>query len=372
MKESTHSSTNIYTIMEVLGEGFSGVVYKAEKKDESGQMSTTVALKVLNSNELIDIWRREFQSLKQVRSHNCVQVFGFERVMEKPALSLEYVEGLSLQELTGYGAMSPELIIEVCSQTLRGLKDLWEQGLYHGDLSPANVLVSTSGVVKLLDFGLGNRTESKTLGTPQFIAPEALHGRGVARESDLYSFGRVIEYLCIGDTKNTEFKRVIFELTHKEAERREVPDWESHPSHKRLLSKFVTDIYRQKKFEQEPTKEFTVKSVVIPLRKHQPVLFRRLILSGVMAIILLLVGLSIWMQRVQPSVASLKVRSNSWYRLTINGEDFGYTPIDIDQISSGPLVIQWEGPAGSGQRVLTLVEGENKVIDDTFFRQQGE
>lgn len=368
MKESTHSSTNIYTILEILGEGSSGTVYKAEKKDESGQISTIVALKVLNSNELIDIWRSEFHSLKIVRSHNCVHVFGFERVMEKPALSLEYVEGLSLQELTGFGALDLEINREICSQILAGLKDLWGQGLYHGDLSPANVLVSTSGTVKLLDFGLGNRTESKTLGTPQFVAPEVTLGNADPEKSDLFSLGRVIEYLCVGDSRAPDLQKIISNLTQEDAERRKVPDWESNPIDKNVLADKVKKAYRQKTFEQEPTKEFVVKSVAIPLRRSQPSMIKRRMIIGLILVAALAASVLAWrLVNHAPATASLKIRSNSWYRLTINGKDFGYTPIDADQLDPGPTVIKWEGPSGSGQRVLTLGEGENRVIDDTFF-----
>lgn len=371
MKTSTYSSTNVYKIMEVLGEGSSGTVYKAEKQDESGQISTIVALKVLNSNELTDIWRREFQSLKQVRSHNCVHVFGFERVMDKPALSLEYVEGLSLQELTGYGVLTGELITEITCQILDGLEDLWDQGLFHGDLSPANVLVSTSGVVKLLDFGLGNRSETKTLATPHFTAPEVASGKETARSSDLYSLGRVIEYLGIGEESNKSFQQTVDRLTQKDAGQRRRPEIKPSVGGKEVLAEFVRQAYRQKKFELEPTKEFVVKSVAIPLQKNSQITFRRRYVSVALLVIALFfmgVGLK-WLVPVEAEPSNLKIRSNSWYKVSIDGKDYGYTPIDVE-LSSGKVSITWEGPFGKGERVLTLESGENKVIDDTFFGQK--
>lgn len=371
MKTSTYSSTNVYKIMEILGEGSSGTVYKAEKQDETGQISTIVALKVLNSNQLTDIWRREFQSLKQVRSHNCVHVFGFERVMDKPALSLEYVEGLSLQELSGYGVLSGELIKEITCQILSGLEDLWELGLFHGDLSPANILVSTSGVVKLLDFGLGNRSETKTLATPHFTAPEVTVGSGNARSSDLYSLGRVIEYLGIGEESNKCFQQAVDQLTQKDAEQRSMPEMESSVGGKQRLAEFVREAYRQKKFELEPTKEFVVKSVAIPIQKNSINSFRRRsIVAGLVfvAVFLLGVGLS-WLVPMGSEPSHLKIRSNSWYKVAIDGKDYGYTPIDTE-LPAGTIAITWEGPTGKGERVLTLEPGENKVIDDTFFGQK--
>ena len=253
--------------MEVLGEGSSGTVYKAEKQDESGQISTIVALKVLNSNELTDVWRREFQSLKQVRSHNCVHVFGFERVMDKPALSLEYVEGLSLQELTGYGVLKSNLISEITCQILSGLEDLWEQGLFHGDLSPANILVSTSGVVKLLDFGLGNRSETKTLATPHFTAPEVSLGKGTARSSDLYSLGRVIEYLAIGEKYDKSFQQAVEQLTQKDAGQRSLPETEPPAGGREALAEFVRDAYRQKNLGRSRPKNLSSNLWPFPCRK---------------------------------------------------------------------------------------------------------
>src|SRR3954471_20522810 len=86
-------------LKELLGEGGQGCVFKALRTDRESRLSQTVAVKILHSKTAVELWRKEFESLHRVRSPYCVQVLSFERVRGRPALILEYIEGVSLAAL---------------------------------------------------------------------------------------------------------------------------------------------------------------------------------------------------------------------------------------------------------------------------------
>ena len=155
MKKRSDSST-YYEIANLLGEGLNSCVYRAFRKDEKTSLTQEVALKILKSKKLVHLWRAEFETLRQVRSPHCLSVFGWEWIEDKPALVLECVDGLSLNELFRQTDLSIEEASEVFRQIQCGLEHLRQLGLCHGDLSLKNILINRKGLVKLVDFGLGN------------------------------------------------------------------------------------------------------------------------------------------------------------------------------------------------------------------------
>jgi serine/threonine protein kinase len=374
VKNQTHLSTNTYTVVDLVGEGSNSLVYKAIKSDSQKQIQTVIALKILKSETVMESWRAEFESLRRVRSLHCVSVHNFEWVMDRPALCLEYVEGVNLYDLVGATDLTADQVFEIAAQALAGLKDLWRQNLLHGDLSPANILVSANGVVKLLDFGLANRQESSRRATPQFVAPEAVLGGAESETSDLYSLGKVLEFLAPKSVQTPPLATAIVQLTQINAEKRQAPDQVSHEFLREQLAQLVQKILEDRKLQSNKTKEFTVQSVSFPFaaatpKKRKVVMSRRWAWSGLALLAIALILTAFWWSR-SPQTATLMVRSQHWYRIWINDVDYGYTPLEVPNLQAGPVIIRWQGESGSGQRALTLRRGENRVINDIFFQTQ--
>ena len=182
-------------LRKVIGEGGQGRVYEAVRLDPSTNLRQTVAVKLLHSRTSVDLWRKEFSSLAEVRSPYCVRVLSFERVRGRPALILEHVRGVSLTEWHRAQIGSPECRDEILAQVHAGLRDLRAQGSYHGDLSPNNVMIDDRGGIRLLDFGLANGHGADLRCTPEFAAPERLRGAPPEYASDLYSLGQLQTFL---------------------------------------------------------------------------------------------------------------------------------------------------------------------------------
>jgi hypothetical protein len=212
-----------YEILEELGKGGMGVVYKARERD-TGRM---VALKVLRKERLahpdmLSRFRREAQASARLTHPAIVQVFEADQDGDTPYLAMEYVAGITLQKLVEETGPLP--IGQACDfvrQTALGLEHATEQRLVHRDIKPANLMVvAPTGlplpprpVVKLLDMGVARifqltdqevslttlTRDGSVIGTPDYIAPEQLEDpRGVDVRADLYSLGCTFYYLLAG------------------------------------------------------------------------------------------------------------------------------------------------------------------------------
>jgi len=199
-----------YQLIDVLGEGGMGVVYRATDR----LTQKLVALKRLSvSSELLDFMSRtdsedlrvslarEFQFLASLRHPNIVSVldYGFDS-QNQPYLALELLQ--NAQPITDYcaGRSIPEQV-HLLLQVLQALVYLHRRGIIHRDLKPRNILVD-SGRVKLLDFGLSEVRNQQAIlrGTPAYLAPEVLNGEPIAEATDLYALGVVAYEIFSGRT----------------------------------------------------------------------------------------------------------------------------------------------------------------------------
>jgi serine/threonine protein kinase len=205
-----------YILLEVLGEGGMGQVFKARQR----RLKRLAALKVirkeyLNSISAVDRFHREAEAAARLAHPNIVAVYDAGEANGTHYLAMEYVEGTDLSKLLKTkGSPAPGLACEYIRQAALGLQHAHEQGLVHRDIKPSNLMLTDKGVVKVMDMGLarlssakdgdtqpGDLTSSGTvMGTPDYIAPEqAMNAKRVDIRADIYSLGCALFHLLAGE-----------------------------------------------------------------------------------------------------------------------------------------------------------------------------
>lgn len=344
MKQTLKSRAISYDLMEHLGEGLNSVVYKAVRADSLNHLNQTVALKILKSKNLVEIWKREFASLQQVVCKHCIRVYGFEWIDDRPALVLEYVNGISLRQLCLAGPISKELSHEILAQIQTGLLSLKEQGLSHGDLSPNNVMIDESGLVRLLDFGWANATEERVQTTQAFAAPEILSGGRPSFESDLYSLGAIEKMM----TRKTSSR-----LSLRAEDRSPFDGKSTEKGQKKLAAKVRHVQDYQNRFLQMMTKSLVVtKNVRSPLIHAFTLLF----------VIILSPQSQRWTSSVH-DFGILKVRAEQWMKIKINGQEVGFAPQELLLKPNRSHSLEWQAQNKSGKMAIHVQQDQIKVIN---------
>lgn len=199
-----------YEILSELGRGAMGEVYRARDP----RLDRDVAIKILPPDFAVDPARRrrfedEARALAALNHPNTVSIFDFGIAEGVAYAVMELVEGQTLQaELEG-GALQPGRAVELAVAISRGLAAAHGKGILHGDLKPANVMLTPDGQVKLLDFGLARRITEPAAdettqvmpgleGTPGYIAPERITGAPAVAASDLFALGVVMYEMVAG------------------------------------------------------------------------------------------------------------------------------------------------------------------------------
>jgi hypothetical protein len=200
-----------------------GDVYRAT--DTS--LGRDVAVKVLPPDVATDAhrvarFRREAHTLASLNHQHIAAIYGFEEVRGTAFLVLELVDGETLAERLRRGPLPLDDAFDLARQIAQGLEAAHERGIVHRDLKPANIKVTPSGMAKILDFGIakayagdgmggawpeaaesltrtGDHTAIGTfLGTPAYMAPEQVRGRGVDKRADVWAFGVVLYEMLTG------------------------------------------------------------------------------------------------------------------------------------------------------------------------------
>jgi serine/threonine-protein kinase len=194
-----------YRLEAVLGEGGMGIVYRAAR-DPGGEL---VALKVLR-RELSgdDTYRRRFEREGRIAAgithKHLVRVVDSGESDGRPYLASEYIDGRTLAELLADDEPLPvPAVARLAAELGTGLDTLHAEGLVHRDVKPANVMVASSGVAYLTDFGVARSAAATVLtkpghvvGTLDYLAPEVIRGSTAGPAADIYSLGCVV-YECL-------------------------------------------------------------------------------------------------------------------------------------------------------------------------------
>ncbi len=217
-----------YKILEKLGEGGMGVVYKAQDT----KLDRIVALKFLPPHLLNDAEARtrlilEAKSASGLNHPNITTIHEVDEVEGENFICMEYIEGKSLRESIKDRSFSIPEILNTTIQIAEGLKAAHRKGLVHRDIKSDNIMITPEGLVKIMDFGLAkiqgrsNLTKTgTTLGTIRYMSPEQLQGMEVDQRSDIFSFGVVLYEMITGQLpfKGEHEASVIYSILNETPE----------------------------------------------------------------------------------------------------------------------------------------------------------
>ena len=208
-----------YTVGPLLGAGGMGEVYQAHTR-----LGRNVALKVLpdavaHDRDRLARFAREAQALAALNHPHIAQIYGLEEVDARSALVLELVEGPTLADRLVRGSLPLDEALTLAAQIAQALAAAHDAGIVHRDLKPANIKITSSGAVKVLDFGLAKMyvddapsrdaslsptlTAAGTLagvivGTAAYMSPEQARGSPVDKRADVWAFGCVLYEMLSG------------------------------------------------------------------------------------------------------------------------------------------------------------------------------
>ena len=350
-----HSPSSVYEIKKTLSKGSSCGVFLAERKNKNYSIRQKVILKLFSSRS--KIYPLELGSLIQVRSPYCVKVLHFELIENKPALILEWVEGLNLVELKQSFPLTEEEVSFICRQIQRGLLDLKTAGLCHGDISPSNVLVDKKGQVLLIDFGKGNYMGDNVFSTPSFTAPEVLQGQKPNFLSDLFSLGRLEQSLLKTSLKPEppQFLGLAGDpLLDPSPLNRKLKNFKTLEKTKNLLAQKVLQ-----GLESKP--RLNAKTQVIANKQKTKSFW-----PGGLYLTALLYALSAGGQKSENSFGSLTVRSHQWLYLQIAGKK-GFSPFSSGPLPPGVYHLKWKSQNRQGQKMIEIKKDSHLLLAEKEF-----
>lgn len=197
-----------YRIVDRIGEGGMGVVYRAERAD--GQFEQQVAIKVIRAgvaaSARIERFLAERSILAQLQHPNIARLIDGGTHSGSPFLVMELVEGKPIHEYCQHWKLGVREIVELFIPVCEAVQHAHASLIVHRDLKPSNMLVTEDGTPKLLDFGIAKLLESEREGaltggalmTPDYASPEQVRGEAITVASDVYSLGMVLYELLAG------------------------------------------------------------------------------------------------------------------------------------------------------------------------------
>jgi eukaryotic-like serine/threonine-protein kinase len=189
-----------YEILELLGEGGMGAVYKASDRE----LNRFVALKLIRSDlasnpAILARFKQELLTGHQVTHKNVIRVYDLAEADEVKFITMEYIEGCDLRRLLlDQGKLPPDQAIAIIRQVCLALDAAHSVGVIHRDLKPQNIMCNTVGRILVMDFGLARSIESKgmtqtgaLMGTIEYMSPEQSMGKQLDARSDLFAIGLI-------------------------------------------------------------------------------------------------------------------------------------------------------------------------------------
>jgi serine/threonine protein kinase/tetratricopeptide (TPR) repeat protein len=196
-----------YEVIEELGEGGMGIVYKVfDRKIEENVALKVLAPEIAGDEKTIERFRNELKLARKVSHRNVCRMYDLSEEEKTQFITMEFVPGENLKSLIKrIGHLSKAKAISIARQVCEGLAEAHRLGVVHRDLKPQNIMVDSEGNARIMDFGIARsiRTKSITetgmiIGTPEYMSPEQVEGVGTDHQSDLYSLGVILFEMLTG------------------------------------------------------------------------------------------------------------------------------------------------------------------------------
>ena len=196
-----------YQIIEELGKGGMGKVYKAFDKE----VQAKVALKLIKpeiaaDKDTIDRFRNELKVARDISHKNICRMYDLGRDGGNYYITMEYVPGEDLKNMIRMsGQLGVGTAVNIAKQVCEGLSEAHKLGVVHRDLKPSNIMIDRNGNVRIMDFGIARSIKGKgitgagvMIGTPEYMSPEQVEGKDLDQRSDIYSLGVILFEMLTG------------------------------------------------------------------------------------------------------------------------------------------------------------------------------
>jgi serine/threonine protein kinase len=216
-----------YRIIEKLGEGGMGVVYKAE----DSKLERIVAIKFLPrhisaNSEDRERFNIEAKAAASLNHPNIAHIYAIEESDDEMFIVMEYIDGIELREKIKSGSIATDETLNVAIQIAEGLDVAHNKGIVHRDIKSSNIMITNDGKVKIMDFGLakikGGSEVTKigsTVGTVSYMSPEQAKGEVVDNRGDIWSFGVVLYEMITGELpfKGDYDQSIIYSILNEDS-----------------------------------------------------------------------------------------------------------------------------------------------------------
>jgi WD40 repeat protein len=403
MSLATGARLGPYEVTAQIGAGGMGEVYSATDTN----LKRNVALKVLPAAVATDTGRlsrlqREAEVLASLNHPNIAAIYGLERSGDTMALVMELVEGPTLAERIGQGAIPLDESLAIAEQIAAALEAAHEQGIVHRDLKPANVKVRADGTVKVLDFGLAKAMEPAfalrasagqadaaaaisasqmptltspamtqmgiILGTAAYMAPEQASGRPVDKRADIWAFGVVLWEMLAGRQmfEGETVSHVLAAVLTKE------PDLSAVPARVRpLLARCLEKDPRRRLRDIGDAMSLVraddkVTSAPVTVVASAAASSRRLLAAGGWTTAAVLAGALVWLAWLRPpaTVESERVSPLVRFQIARTPDVYNRTATAF-AVSPDGLRLAYYGDEGTALLVRVLGTGEVRAIPNS-------
>ena len=300
-----------YTIIEEIGEGGMGRVYKAADHE----LGITVVLKMIRPDlssrpHMVDQFRKETLLGRSISHENVVRIHDLGEVNKIKYISMDFIKGENLLDLIQTsGTLSLATCLQIAIQVCHALKAAHQKGIVHQDLKPQNIMIDNSGRVFVTDFGLakslsGSRAaqSGKSYGTPKYFSPEQARGQGSDERSDIYSLGAVLYEMTTG---TAPFKADTVEgYIQKHTSEKPPPPSRLNPAIPTACERIILKCLEKRKEDRYQTVDELLQDLEIQKKlghvRGGGIALKKWQKAGLAAALILLFGIAIYKLFIQP------------------------------------------------------------------------